>query len=37
VVGERVRELRRDRADLAPKAAEVVEEPRPLRRELRED
>ena len=30
VVGERVRELRRDRADLAPDTAEVVQEPCPL-------
>ena len=37
VVGERVRELGRQRADLAADAAEVVEEPRPLLRELREE
>ena len=36
VVGERVRELHRDRADLAPDAAEVVEEPCPLARKLGE-
>jgi RNA polymerase sigma-70 factor, ECF subfamily len=34
VVRERVRELRRERADLAPDAPEVVEEPRALRGEL---
>ena len=33
-VGERVGELRRDRPDLAPQAAEVVEQPRSLRRQL---
>ena len=33
-VGERVGELRRDRPDLAPDAAEVVEQPRPLGRQL---
>ena len=36
VVGERVRELRRDRADLAADAAEVVEQPRALSRQLGE-
>ena len=36
VVGERVGELRRDRADLAPDPAEVVEQPRPRGRELSE-
>ena len=35
-VGERVGELGRDRADLAADAAEVVEQPRPLRRQLLE-
>ena len=35
-VGERVRELRRDRPDLAAQPAEVVEQPRPLRRQLLE-
>ena len=30
-VGERVRELRRDRADLAAQPAEVVEQPHTLR------
>ena len=35
-VGERVGELRGDRADLAPDASEVVEQPRPLRRQLLE-
>ena len=34
VVGERVRELRRDRPDLAADAAEVVEQPRALDRQL---
>ena len=37
VVGESVRELHRDRADLAAHAAEVVEEARPLARELRKE
>jgi hypothetical protein len=32
VVGDRVRELRRDRADLAPDAPEVVEQVRPFPR-----
>ena len=36
VVGERVRELGRDRADLAADAAEVVEQARPLDREVLE-
>jgi hypothetical protein len=36
VVGERVRELGRERADLAADAAEVVEEPRSLLRQLGE-
>jgi acetylornithine deacetylase/succinyl-diaminopimelate desuccinylase-like protein len=36
-VGDRVREFRRDRPDLAAYAAEVVEEPRPLRRQLVEE
>ena len=36
VIGERVRELHRDRADLAPDAAEVVEEPCPFARKLGE-
>ena len=35
-VGERVGELGRDRPDLAAEAAEVVEQPRPLRRQLLE-
>ena len=35
-VGEGVRELGGDRADLAANAAEVVEQPRPLRRQLLE-
>ena len=34
VVGERVRQLHRDRADLPADAAEVVEKPRSLRRKL---
>ena len=34
VVGERVRELGRDRPDLAADAAEVVEQPRPRDRQL---
>ena len=34
VVGERVRELRGDRADLAADAPEVVQQPRPLLRQL---
>jgi hypothetical protein len=34
VVGERVRELRRDRADLAADAPEVVQQARPLLRQL---
>ena len=33
-VGERVRELRRDRPDLAPQPSEVVQQPRSLRRQL---
>jgi len=37
VVGKRVRELGRERADLAADAAEVVEQPRPLLRQLREN
>jgi hypothetical protein len=37
VVGERVRELGRDRADLAADAAEVVEQARPLLRQLWEN
>ena len=37
VVGERVRELGRDRADLAADAAEVVEEPRAVCRQLGEE
>ena len=37
VVGERVGQLHRDRPDLAPDAAEVVEEARPLARELGEE
>ena len=37
VVGERVRELRRDRADLAADAPEVVQETRPLLRQLRQN
>jgi hypothetical protein len=36
-VGDRIRELGRDRADLAADAAEVVEEARSLRRQLREE
>ena len=36
VVGERVRELGRDRADLPADAAEVVEEPSPVCRQLGE-
>jgi DNA-binding MarR family transcriptional regulator len=35
-VGERIRELGGDRADLAPDAAQVVQQPRPLRRQLLE-
>ena len=35
-VGERVGELGRDRPDLAAQPAEVVEQPRPLRRQLLE-
>jgi len=34
VVGERVRELRGDRADLAADAPEVVQQARPLLRQL---
>jgi hypothetical protein len=37
VVGERVRELRRDRADLTPYAPEVVEQVRSLDRQLRKE
>jgi len=37
VVGERVRELGRDRADLAADAAQVVEQARPLLRQLGEN
>ena len=37
VVGERVRELRRDRADFSPDPAEVVEQPRPVDRQLGKD
>jgi acetylornithine deacetylase len=36
-VGDRVRELGRDRPDLAPNAPEVVEQARPLRRQLLEE
>jgi hypothetical protein len=36
VVGERVGEVRRDRPDLAPDAAEVVQQPRPVGRKLGE-
>jgi hypothetical protein len=36
VVGKGVRELRCERADLAANAAEVVEQPSPLRRQLGE-
>ena len=35
-VGERIRELRRDRPDLAPEPPEVVEQPRSLGRQLLE-
>jgi hypothetical protein len=37
VVGERVRELRSERPDLAANAAEVVEQPRALARQLRKE
>jgi hypothetical protein len=37
VVGERVREIGRDRADCAPDPPEVVEQARPLRRQLRKE
>jgi hypothetical protein len=37
VVGERVGELGRDRADLAPDAPEVVEEPGARRGKLRQE
>jgi FdhD protein len=37
VVGDRVGELRRDGPDLAPHAAEVVQQPRALLRQLREE
>jgi hypothetical protein len=37
VVGERVRELGRDRADLAADATEVVQQPRPLDRQERQE
>jgi hypothetical protein len=36
VVGQRIRELGRERADLTANAPEVVEQPRPVGRELRE-
>jgi hypothetical protein len=37
VVGERVRQLGRDRADLPPDAPEIVEEPGALGRQLRQE
>jgi hypothetical protein len=37
VIGERVRELGRQGADLAPDAPEVIEQPLPLRRKLWEE
>jgi hypothetical protein len=37
VVGERVGELGRERADLTADTAEVVEQPRPLLRQLGEN
>ncbi|MDQ3890973.1 MAG: hypothetical protein M3312_10550, partial [Actinomycetota bacterium] len=37
VVGERVRDLGGDGADLTPETPEVVEQPRPLGRELLEE
>jgi hypothetical protein len=37
VVGERVRELRRDRTDLAADAPEVVQQSRPLDRQERQE
>ena len=37
VVGERIRELRRDRTDLAAHASEVVEQPCALGRKLRQE
>jgi hypothetical protein len=37
VVGKRVRELRRERADLSADAPEIVEQARPLLRQLGQD
>jgi hypothetical protein len=37
VVGERVREVGRDRADLAADAAEIVQQARPLLRQVGEN